>query len=198
MPCPPFAHPAETALIDPQQRALLEAAAELVACPDGGSSSALLAKGCSWSARSPGDAAHTGMQHTTAVMVGIAKLGEAAAVAAGTSAAVAAGSAYVGTGRALSAAAGRVCYCFALRGPAGEAACSSCPLFACYHAAQRSFTDTRAAMPARSSICPSYRCFALPPTLPPLPCHCRSFPGHRLLLLSGGGALGGCRHQRQR
>ena len=67
-------------------------------------------------------------QQQTAVAVGIAKLGEPAAVAAGNAAAVAAGSSYVGTGRALSAAAGRISYCYGLKGPSGGllAAAASC------------------------------------------------------------------------
>lgn len=71
-------------------------------------------------------AAGTAMQQLTAVAVGIAKLGEPAVVAAGTAAATAAGSSYVGTGRALSAAAGRLSYCFGLRGPSGVLMCSHC------------------------------------------------------------------------
>lgn len=62
-------------------------------------------------------------QQQTAVVVAIAKLGEPQAVAAGNAAAVAAGSSYVGTGRALSAAAGRISYCYGLKGPAGGLGC---------------------------------------------------------------------------
>lgn len=61
------------------------------------------------------------LQQLTAVAVGIAKLGEPAVVAAGAAAATAAGSSYVGTGRALSASAGRLSYCFGLKGPSGMA-----------------------------------------------------------------------------
>ena len=56
----------------------------------------------------------------TAVSVAIAKLGEPSVVAAGNAAAVAAGSSFVGTGRALSAAAGRISYVYGLRGPSSE------------------------------------------------------------------------------
>lgn len=98
---------AEAALLDPQQRVLLEEAAGLLA-PDNGVPGSLTWK-------------------QTAVAVGIAKLGEPAAVVAGNAAAVAAGSSYVGTGRALSVAAGRLSYTFGLHGAAltVDTACSS-------------------------------------------------------------------------
>lgn len=97
---------AEAALLDPQQRVLLEETAGLLPGPDGGSRSD-----------------RTAFQHLTAVAVGIGKLGESSAVVAGSLAAVAAGSSYVGTGRAMSAAAGRLSYSFGLKGPSGEQAC---------------------------------------------------------------------------
>ena len=102
--------------MDPQQRVLLEEAAVLLPQPD--------AYAC---AGVKGSGAGGPLAQQTAVVVGIAKLGEPAAVAAGNAAAVAAGSSYVGTGRALSAAAGRLSYCFSLRGPAVtvDTACSS-------------------------------------------------------------------------
>lgn len=84
---------------------LLEEAAALLPTPD---SSAGGSK--------PGSSV---LQQLTAVAVGIAKLGEPAVVAAGVAAATSAGSSYVGTGRALSAAAGRLSYCFGLKGPSG-------------------------------------------------------------------------------
>ena len=87
--------------MDPQQRLLLEEASYLLRSAD-----------------STSGPAHGRL--LTAVAVGIAKLGEPPAVAAGNARAVAAGSSYVGTGRALSAAAGRISYCFGLKGPAGE------------------------------------------------------------------------------
>lgn len=100
---------AEAALLDPQQRVLLEESAGLLT-PDSTS----------------GGPSTPGWQQT-AVAVGIAKLGEPPAVTAGNAAAVAAGSSYVGTGRALSVAAGRLSYCYALRGLAVtvDTACSS-------------------------------------------------------------------------
>jgi len=105
--------PAEAALLDPQQRVLLEEASGLLGQPD-----------ASFTASSGSTQQHL---QQTAVAVGIAKLGEPAAVVAGNAAAVAAGSSYVGTGRALSVAAGRLSYCYGLRGQAVsvDTACSS-------------------------------------------------------------------------
>jgi acyl transferase domain-containing protein len=98
--CPPLTA-AEAALVDPQQRCLLAETAGL-AGPDNDS-------------------------HQTAVAVGIAKLGEPALITVGTAAAVAGGSSFVGTGRALSAAAGRISYTYGLKGQAVsiDTACSS-------------------------------------------------------------------------
>ena len=88
--------------MDPQQRCVLEEAAAL-AQPD-------VAAG-----------------QLTAVAVGIAKLGEPALVSGASAAATAAGSSFVGTGRALSAAAGRLSFVFGLKGAsvAVDTACSS-------------------------------------------------------------------------
>jgi acyl transferase domain-containing protein len=63
----------------------------------------------------------------TAVAIGIARLGDPPLVAHNIAAAVSSGSAYVGTGRALSAAAGRLSYVHGLRGPSVtiDTACSS-------------------------------------------------------------------------
>jgi len=93
--------PSEAAFMDPQQRCLLEEASQLIRIRDSGT--------------------------TTVVAVGIAKLGEPQLVAVGGSAGVAAGSSLVSTGRALSAAAGRLSYAFGLCGPciAVDTACSS-------------------------------------------------------------------------
>ncbi len=95
---------AEAALLDPQQRVLLEETASL-----------LSHSGCN------SGMGQVARNEQTTVAVGIAKLGEAPTVAAGNAAAVAAGSSYVGTGQALSAAAGRISYCFGLKGPSGMA-----------------------------------------------------------------------------
>eukprot|EP00887_Chlorella_sp_A99_P003362 scaffold26.g3362.t1 len=98
--------PAEAALMDPQQRVLLEEAAGLLA------------------ADAP---SHTGSAWGTAVMVGVGKGGEPRAVSAGIAAAVAAGSSYVGTGQAASVVAGRLSYSYGLKGPSVtiDTACSS-------------------------------------------------------------------------
>ena len=94
--------PSEAALLDPQQRFLLEHAASLMT--------------------------HDGdFDKRVAVSVGIAKLGEPQSIARNTAAAIMAGSSYVGTGKALSAAAGRISFVFGLKGPsiALDTACSS-------------------------------------------------------------------------
>ena len=119
---------AEAALMDPQQRLLLEESAGLL-LPDS-------------SARGQ-----------TAVSVGIAKLGEPVAVAAACAAAVAAGSSFVGTGRALSAAAGRLSYCYGLRGPCGA---PQLPLY------------QLACMPAPKRLASDGPIFAKPASLPAL------------------------------
>lgn len=63
----------------------------------------------------------------TAVFVGIARVIDSAAASASTLAAIAAGSGHAATGKALSAAAGRLSYTFALTGPCVslDTACSS-------------------------------------------------------------------------
>lgn len=93
--------PSEAMFMDPQQRCLLEEAGHLITSADSGAK--------------------------VAVAVGIAKLGEPQLVAAGGAAGVAAGSSLVSTGRALSAAAGRLSFAFGLTGPcvAIDTACSS-------------------------------------------------------------------------
>ena len=96
----------EAALMDPQQRLVLEATAGLLVRDNPG-----------------GD----GQQ--TAVFVGIAKLGEPAVAVAGIASAAAAGSSFVGTGSALSAAAGRISYTYGLRGPSGAPCRAAMPPF---------------------------------------------------------------------
>lgn len=95
----------EASIMDPQQRCLLEDALPLVGRGD---SSALIESG------------------TTSVAVGIAKLGEPSFWSS-TTAGGNIGGGYVATGKALSAAAGRLSYTFGLKGPcvAIDTACSS-------------------------------------------------------------------------
>lgn len=99
--------PSEAYLMDPQQRVLLQETAGL------GLSDATIG--------------NNGFISQTAVAVGIAKLSELAVVAASNAQAIRTGSSFVGTGRALSAASGRLSYTYGLRGPAVsiDTACSS-------------------------------------------------------------------------
>ncbi|BDA51455.1 probable oleandomycin polyketide synthase, modules 5 and 6 [Coccomyxa sp. Obi] len=90
-------NPAEASLMDPQQRVMLED---------------------TWGILAGGDT----YGRLTAVAVGVAKLGEPAVLAAHKDA-----SSFIGTGRALSVAAGRISYIHGLKGPSVsiDTACSS-------------------------------------------------------------------------
>lgn len=110
--------PSEAGLMDPQQRLLLEETAGLLTSDATAGPAAL----------------------STAIMVAIAKLGEPPVVAAGAAAAVGTGSSFIGTGRALSAAAGRLSYVYGLKvrqkvtaGADGDAGSPSSQLAALLH-----------------------------------------------------------------
>ena len=153
---------AEAVLLDPQQRVLLEETAALLS-PDSSSS---VGK------------SSTAYAQQTAVAVGIAKLGEPPAVVAGTAAAVTAGSSYVGTGLALSAAAGRISYCYGFKGPSGECSVGG-------------WVQRVACCRIASSVPLT---FLLVISLPAVPLPTCSLHRHRLLLLPGWNTLCPNRH----